>query len=348
MSYLPCENPSCKSFGKPHPNCQCHQGMAQGGDVKHFCKTSQPHQMSCRYYAQGGDVDAPSDPDPAHTVSGYLAQHGLHGLINLKNDPDRYRNAVENGHRLLDRSTSALFSGKDMPVVDRSNAKKAIDDWMDKGGIDQDIEDAQYEHARPVEAFAKGGEVKSLHYDKLDPAQSTLLSAAKGRLSNYLNAQRPQKETPKLAFDTAPDTKEQMKHYGKARDMAAHPLGILDHINDGTIDAEHVKHFSTMYPELNNSLHKKLTEQIVKAQLSGKKPSYKVRQGLSTFMGTPMSGDMSPQNIMAAQATFQGKTPPQAPQGAAPKPKKSSSSLTKSDQSFLTSNQALTGRQQKQ
>src|SRR5665213_1520250 len=27
---LPCHNPNCKSFGKPHPNCQCYDDI-QGG-----------------------------------------------------------------------------------------------------------------------------------------------------------------------------------------------------------------------------------------------------------------------------------------------------------------------------
>lgn len=33
MSYAPCENPNCPSFGKPHPNCRCSVSMAEGGPV---------------------------------------------------------------------------------------------------------------------------------------------------------------------------------------------------------------------------------------------------------------------------------------------------------------------------
>lgn len=33
MSYAPCKNPSCPSYGKPHPNCQCNLEMAKGGMV---------------------------------------------------------------------------------------------------------------------------------------------------------------------------------------------------------------------------------------------------------------------------------------------------------------------------
>lgn len=53
---LPCLNPSCKSNGKPHPNCRCYQRMAKGGMTKnvHYCAYGMPHDKSCEYYADGG------------------------------------------------------------------------------------------------------------------------------------------------------------------------------------------------------------------------------------------------------------------------------------------------------
>jgi hypothetical protein len=102
-----------------------------------------------------------------------------------------------------------------------------------------------------------------------------------------------------------------------------------------------------MYPELLQTMQKKITDKIISSQLKGEKPHYGVRQGLSMLMATPLSGDLYPQNMQAIQATFRPPMPvPQA--GQATKPKKNTSKLTKSDQSFLTSNQALASRQQKQ
>lgn len=53
MSYAPCKNPNCKSFGSPHQNCKCYGEMAEGGDVP-FC--SGMHKQECEYFADGGDI----------------------------------------------------------------------------------------------------------------------------------------------------------------------------------------------------------------------------------------------------------------------------------------------------
>lgn len=64
MSYLPCENPNCKSHGKPHPNCRCHPGMAKGGVVEYFCATNKAHKKDCQFFAKGGEV-VPAEMLPA-------------------------------------------------------------------------------------------------------------------------------------------------------------------------------------------------------------------------------------------------------------------------------------------
>lgn len=74
MNYPPCENPNCKSYGKPHPNCRCHGGMAKGGIVKHFCSTTQSHKKGCQYFASGGKVELdpssfiPDSPETSDTT----------------------------------------------------------------------------------------------------------------------------------------------------------------------------------------------------------------------------------------------------------------------------------------
>jgi hypothetical protein len=68
--YPPCINPSCKSYGKSHPNCLCYGGnsqhsgtgeaghFAEGGEVEkeYYCDNNRPHFKKCEYYAEGGDV----------------------------------------------------------------------------------------------------------------------------------------------------------------------------------------------------------------------------------------------------------------------------------------------------
>lgn len=65
---LPCRNPSCKSYGKPHPNCRCYWGHeighAEGGEVTRFCSDDRAHQAGCEYFADGGAVGDESDWQP--------------------------------------------------------------------------------------------------------------------------------------------------------------------------------------------------------------------------------------------------------------------------------------------
>ena len=87
---LPCLNPSCRSHGRPHPNCRCYSGgeppgsnFSQGGEV-HYCSENRPHQAGCEFFKDGGDiaeVNAGIGADP-HTTLGHSAvKHGLHGLM---------------------------------------------------------------------------------------------------------------------------------------------------------------------------------------------------------------------------------------------------------------------------
>lgn len=76
----PCVNPSCKSFGKPHPNCRCYGGKmgmyggyAEGGKVEEgFCDVNREHFRDCEFYKNGGMVKQSSDKD----------QKGVHKSLN--------------------------------------------------------------------------------------------------------------------------------------------------------------------------------------------------------------------------------------------------------------------------
>ncbi len=359
---LPCKNPNCKSHGSPHPNCKCYGGMAEGGEVKSFCSTNQPHHKLCEHYAEGGPVDLsnimqPQDPEAA--VSSYLIHNGLHGLLDFgKNDSDqsimKYNQNIKSGNKTIQTKLDSLFGNNTSDKMDPVKGKEKINSWIENGGITKELQDEQGKQ-NITQQFAGGGHVQApegLPHNSLVaqayPSQNIMLQAAKGRMSTYLSGLKPQQNVPKLAFDDKPDSRKQEKSYDRALHVAADPLHVMDQIKAGTIEPEHLGHFKSMYPEVDQHLQKKLTEKIIQAQLKDEKPSRNVRQGLSMFMGTPLSGELTPQSMQAAQATFQTQQPA-APQGQpAGKSKDSKQSLSKSDQSFLTGGQALAARQQKQ
>lgn len=349
MSYLPCKNPSCKSHGKPHPNCKCYAGMADGGMVEGYCDSNRPHDRFCKYFAEGGIVNPP-DIDPSSAVSSFLGSEGLHGLIKIGSDQDdiyKYNQAIKRGNKSLAARVNDLFGNEKYEKPDHTKSRKLIEEWIDSGGIEAELQKEMHKQSSP-EMFAGGGmaeKKEGMAHDRnianSYPSQNVLLQAAKGRSANYLAGLKPQKNQPKLAFDDEPDQKKQRKSYERAIKIAADPLRVLRKIKEGTIEPEHIHHFKSLYPEMNEVLQKKITEKIIEAQMKGEKPSYKVRQGLSVFMGAPMSGEMTPQNIMAAQATFQGKQ-------QQPPPQSKTSVLKSADDTYMTGNQARTSREQKQ
>lgn len=367
---LPCQNPSCKSHGKPHPNCRCYtnvassehgKGMAKGGEVEHYCAANRAHHRLCEYYAEGGSVglfDVPQHVDPALSVASYLGHSGLHGLLDIgaKDDDQsihKYNQSIKKGHKKLSSKVDRLFKNGPSEAIDTTKAKKTVEDWLEKGGINHDIQQEVYKQNAPQQ-LALGGKVdkpEGIAHDRqlanAYPEQNMILQSAKGRLSNYLSSLKPQKNAPRLAFDDEPDHRDQDKSYKRALDIAVDPLSILDKIRSGKIESEHIKHFKSMYPEIDQVLHGKIAEGISKAQLAQEKPDFHVRQGLSMLLGTPMSGELSHQNMIAAQAVFQPKQPSQG-QDQSTKPKTKTSSIEKASQSYLLPSQAAAGRQQKQ
>lgn len=344
--YPPCLNPNCKSYNKSHPHCRCYDQpimMAHGGDVS-LCQGM--HEPGCEHYL-----------DPEEAVAAVLVKLGALRLL-TKTDSEKHSKHIKSGRARIEKAISSLFDDSPMPEssnTDKHNEK--LSDYIRNGGIVQNIKAEMYQ--KP-EDFAEGGEVEdeteydmdhpiSLDNDLSDvsPEQNVMLSTAKGTISNYLNSQRPLPYASKLAFDEEPDSTEHDKNYQKVLNLANDPISILGHIKNGEIDPVQIQHFSTLYPEVNQHLQKKLTERITEAQLSKEAPKYHIRQGLSMFLGVPLDGTLTSQAIQAAQATFQ-KQKGNAQQGAdKPKAKNSKASLNKIGQAYETSEQSRDQRSQK-
>ena len=99
---------------------------------------------------------------------------------------------------------------------------------------------------------------------------------------------------------------------------------------------------------MSREARKRATKKILEAQVDGKKPPYKVRQGLSMLVGAPLSGEMTPQSIQAAQAVFvKAAPPPPAEKPSSQGSAAGKAKLAKSDQAFLTGSQAREKRSQR-
>ena len=268
--------------------------------------------------------------------------------------------SIAKGSRTIRDSVAQLFSGEPnaYAAVD-SKKKEKIREFVKKGGLPDQIQNQMHAASPatnvPIQGFAEGGEVKDQplppaevsrkdHLSVAYPEHNMLMNAAKGRVYNYLNSIQPQENVPKLPFDKPPSTAEQGRSYEKALDLAANPMHIMQHIHGGTLTPDHVKHFTNMWPEVHTELSKKMTEHISKQQMDGERPPYRLRQGMSLFMGTALDSTLTPQNIMAAQNVFAQQNAQKQAAGQV-KNKKGTSSLSKASESYQTQDQALAKRQ---
>lgn len=238
-----------------------------------------------------------------------------------------YAERIGKGSEAINKSLDNLFTIGGQKYLNHEFSEKQREDLRNhvaNGSLNQQI---QNQSTQPVsqgeeQKFAHGGEVLAPESTQpiskpvppviegkdsiaqIFPEQSMLLGAAKGRINNYLNNIRPQSIKPKMPFDEETQDKEHDRSYNKALNIANKPLSIIDHIKNGTLDTEHLKHMVGLYPELTNHLKQKMNDKIVDAQMKNEKPPYKVRQSMSLFMGAPLDSTMTQPNIMAAQMVF--------------------------------------------
>lgn len=219
--------------------------------------------------------------------------------------------------------------------------------WLNKGGIDGEIdEDSQ---APMGQGHAAGGMIsnKPQHaFASAFPQENILLHEARGRVSSYLKTLKPEAHETKLPFDMESSQKEKKRVYESAIGLAVKPISILNHVNNGTLTPEMMRHFKSMYPEVHELLSKKITERIVKAQLSGERPPYAKRQSMSLFLGSDLDSSFTPQSIQAVQALYANQRQQQQSQ-APSKTGRGAATLSKLSGSYLTDDQSREQRQQR-
>lgn len=282
---------------------------------------------------------------------------GVHSALN-------YATAVAKGTKNIDSGVEALFKSATQQAIsyeasesDREKLRKFVANGEFNKQIQSQMSPKADISAATQPHFAQGGEVRdsfstvpgkepvqpmlqntdalSTHF----PTQAVLMSAAKSRVNGYLNSIRPQPPVGKLPFDTYQPNKDVERKYNRALDVANQPLSVLGHIQKGTLTPEHVGHLNSMYPELGRQLANKISEYSAKSQMSGSRPSYKVRQGVSLLTASPADSTFTPQAIQAAQPIL-----PQAQQQTAmmpaSNPKHSTSKLSKMPSMYKTQAQS--------
>lgn len=152
-------------------------------------------------------------------------------------------------------------------------------------------------------ANSKTGHYLPDHQMKLTQATTTAV--------NYLQHLKPQpyRSSP-LDREIEPSPTE-MARYNRALDIANSPSIVMQHIKDGTLQANDIQDLNAMYPAVYKSMVTKISQEMIHAHAAGTPIPYKTRMGISLFTGQPVDSSMKQQSIMAAQP--QPQAAPQPP-----------------------------------
>lgn len=256
-------------------------------------------------------------------VGAYIGKNALGPILSTLVKPlaetalnsDALRVAVDTLHNVI-KGQSLLTTTVDNIFKSGSQvlAKNLIPTQESRDKLEKSI---SYFH-NPDNAINVGGQVG--HYL---PSLGGAIGATTATAVNYLDGLRP-KATPVNPFDTTPPvSKQSLFAYNRALDIAQQPLLVLQHVKDGTLQAQDVQALNTIYPGLHKAIIGKVSDGLIKQQAEGKKVPYSQRQALSLLIGSPLDSTMSVQSAQAvihsalpAQPSSQGSSSPSRKAGA--------------------------------
>jgi len=293
--YPPCINPSCKSFGKSHPNCKCYAGpggsslegmFAHGGTV-----CSGAHHESCEHYADGGMIaENEKILNNPHDTLDHIGVHK--GLLHLltktghskSEDPNKpieeYIDHSRKGRKLLHNHIEHMFTTDNM--MPDKNAREALKSHL------QDLR----EH--PEKMLEVGGNLASVL-----PNHAIQLAAKLGHVTDHFNAIRPIQSKANPLDELTPADKVDEEKYDRHLDIAQNPAMVIKHAKEGNLLPSDMQALSIMYPTLHNVIKEKGMEALIDAKSKNMEIPYRHKLGLSTLLGQPMDSTMTPQSMQA-------------------------------------------------
>ena len=306
-----CKNKSCKSYGKSHPNCRCRPpSFAQqakrleydfsGGEVgRNFCDHHQAHEPGCPMFAEGGTVEHNHafESSPALALDHVILHHGLHHCLTKLGrtkspDPNRiadeFLDAHKAGRKALDSHAAGLFDPKKDRIQVSKDSVALLKDHLQKI------------RENPQLALEVGGDL-----GKTFPEHSVHLAAKLGAASNYFDSIRPMGSQAGPMNQITPPNKFENAKYERQIAIAENPALALQAVKDGSVHPSDLATLQAIYPELQKVMGAKMTDGLINAKTKEQSIPYKLRRGMSSFLGTPLDYCQSPQgalNILKANS----------------------------------------------
>lgn len=304
--YPPCINPTCKSFGKSHPNCLCYAGPGgsslEQGHFAHGGKVcSGPHHESCEFFADGGQAESQQRflNDPQASLDAVGMSQGLsHLLTNVGHNGrsetphkylEEYHDHAKRGHKLFESHVSKLLSKEKLDLHHNPEARENLKDHLSKV------------QERPSEMIETGGNL-----GQALPSHASALGYKAAQATNYLNSIKPQSSQGAPLDRVQKPSPAVENQYHRQIDIANNPSLVLQHVKNGTVQPSDLQTLDAIYPSLAKSMRSKAFERLVEAKTKGVKIPYHQRQGLSMLLGQPL--DFS-QSVAGMQAIIKANSP---------------------------------------
>lgn len=226
---------------------------------------------------------------------------GANSSVGLKSAVT-YAMAVLKGETALNHAAKALFkSGLEVLPHD------LVPTHASREKLKKKIDESQIDVASLLNV---GGDIG--HYM---PDHASAMSAASARAVSYLSSLKPKTERMGPLDSPREPSQSQINIYNRALDLAEQPLLAIKSIKDGSLTARDVQTVKTIYPALYQNLSQKLFSEMVDHSSKGEEVPYKIKMGLSLFLGQPLDASMAPMSIASNQMAL---TAPPLSQNAMP------------------------------
>lgn len=223
-------------------------------------------------------------------------------IMGTEVNPTAFRTAaqyavnVAKGEKLVNNAIEGLF---------KPGMRVAMPEAKDINKLQERLDNLQQS---PDEVLDSTGDLG--HYM---PDHPSAVGGLMARTIGYLSSIKPGEDDTSIIGQPRVPTAIERSDYTRALNLAEQPLGIVQHIKDGTIVPKDITTMNAVHPELMKSLQDKAMNALVTAKSKGNRISYEMQMGLSLFLGQPLESSTMPQNIMANQMQTLPLHSPSAP-----------------------------------
>ena len=157
----------------------------------------------------------------------------------------------------------------------------------------------------------------------------------------FLNSKLPTTGNQMVQDRVVPLSEVQKRQWLNLHSIVDDPIKILDHVNNGTLNNQHLELMHSIFPDIHREMADKLRLELGSLHMKNKQLPYAKRQSIAKFISEPIDSTMTQQ---AAQAIILSSTATTAKQQQMNKQHKASSTeltqIDKVNKMALTSTQA--------